>query len=219
MSLQTTLLTPALYHYLLEMSLREEPELKNLREATVQHFPTSRMQTAPEQAQLISLLIKLMGAHRAIDVGTFTGHSALTMALALPEDGEVITCERDPKVAAFASNYFKTTRVGSKINLQLGAALDTLRKLVDQGYVADFIFIDADKPNMALYYETALSLVARGGLIAIDNVLWDGDVIDSKIQDASTQSIRNFNQALRDDKRVDISLVPIGDGLFLARKK
>ncbi len=221
MSVQTTLLTPDLYQYFLEVSLREPPLLHSLREETQAQFATYRMQSSPEQAQFSSLLIKLMGATQAIDIGTFTGYSALAMALALPDSGQVITCEVDERPVALARSYWEKAGVTDKIKLHLAPASDTLKTLLKKGLQGhfDFVFIDADKINLDIYYEYSLELIRQGGLIAIDNVLWRGKVIDESDDRESTKKIRILNKKIHRDDRVDLSLIPIGDGLTLVRKK
>lgn len=219
MSVSTTFLTPELHQYLLQVSLREPPLLAELREETMRSFSTYNMQTAPEQAQLLALLIKLRGACHVIDIGTFTGYSALSMAMALPTEGKVITCDVDEKATTFAKLYWKKAGLDNKIDLRLAPAKETLSALIHLYQNHELIYIDADKINLDLYYEQALKLLSPSGLVAIDNVLWDGRVIDESHQNESTQAIRTFNQKIHKDERVDISLIPIGDGLTLARKK
>ena len=212
-------LAPDIYHYVLNMSLREHPVLKELRTATAT-LPAGQMMTGPDQAQFLALLVKLMAARYTLDIGTFTGHSALSVALALPQDGRVITCDIDKKCTAIAKVFWKKAAVSDKIILKLAPALATLDELLNAGYKNhfDFVFIDADKQNNDAYYEKSLPLVRTGGLIAIDNVLWYGRVIHDDNQEKSTNAIRVFNQKLFADTRVEISMLPIGDGLTLARK-
>jgi predicted O-methyltransferase YrrM len=220
MSNKTIGLESQLYDYLLSVSLREPEVLQQLRQETANH-PHANMQIAPEQGQLMALLVQLLGAKKAIEIGTFTGYSALAVALALPPDGELIACDVSQEFAAIARRYWQKAGVDSKINLRLAPALQTLDLLLASGAENsfDFAFIDADKENYYRYYEHCLQLVRVGGLIAIDNVLWDGKVADNNIQDSSTLSIREFNQKLLYDERVTISLVPIADGLTLALKR
>jgi len=178
------------------------------------------MVSSPEQAQFIQLLIQLMGAKKTLEVGTFTGYSALAVALALPEDGQLITCDIDAQVTTIAQEYWQRAGVGNKIKLHLAPALDTLDQLLVNGEAGsfDFVFIDGDKKNYPNYYEKALQLLRTGGLVAIDNVLWSGKVADQDINDDSTCTIRQLNAAIKDDQRVSISMLPLGDGLTLARK-
>jgi O-methyltransferase len=179
-------------------------------------MPRSTMQIAPEQGQFLQLLLRLTGATRCVEIGTFTGYSALAMALALPPGGRIVCCDLSEEWTSVARKYWARASVQKKIQLKLGPALETLKKL--QGPF-DFAFIDADKANYQNYYERCLKLVRRGGLIAIDNTLWYGRVIDRRDRSADTRAIRAFNRRLRRDRRVDIALVPIGDGLTLALKR
>lgn len=219
MSAQTLNLTPALYDYLLKVSLRESPVLKELRDET-HKLPGFNMQIAPEQGQFMALLVKLLQAKKTLDIGTFTGYSALVVALALPPSGEVHTCDIDDRMTHIAQQFWHKAKVDHKIQLHLGSASDTLQQFIDQGQQGtfDFIFIDADKNNYQDYYEKGLQLLRTGGLIAIDNVLWDGAVVDPTINDKQTQSIRALNEKIFHDKRITLSLLPIADGLTLAQK-
>ena len=219
MSVLTTFLTPELHQYLLQVSLREVPLLAELRKETMCSFSSYNMQTAPEQAQFLALLIKLNGVRHVIDIGTFTGYSALSMAMALPMNGKVITCDIDEEATIFAKQYWKKAGLDNKIDLRLAPAKETFSALIRLHQKCELIYIDADKINLYLYYEQALKLLPPSGLMAIDNVLWGGRVIDKSNHDESTQAIRTFNQKIHEDERVDISLIPIGDGLTLARKK
>ena len=220
MSVRTLGLDPKLYDYLLAVSVREPPVLSALREETAQ-LPNAGMQISREQGQFMRLLIELLGAQRALEVGVFTGYSSLCVAQALPEDGELVACDVSAEYTAIARRYWQQAGVEGRIRLELGPALDTLDRLISAGAEGsfDFAFIDADKPNYLGYYERALTLLRRGGLIAIDNVLWGGSVADPQDQQPSTLAIRALNARLADDPRVSTSLVPIGDGLFLARKR
>ncbi len=220
MTRQTLALTEPLYEYLLAHSLREPAILQQLRAETAQHLQ-ARMQIAPEQGQFMALLVQLMGATRTLEVGTFTGYSALAIALALPEAGEVVTCDINANDTAIAQRYWQQAGVAHRIKLHLAPALETLNSLLAQGQAEtfDFAFIDADKGNYLNYFELALKLVRPGGLIAVDNTLWSGRVADPNEQSNTTNSIRNFNAALHQDTRVTLSLVPIGDGVTLARKR
>lgn len=213
-------MTPPLYDYMLNVSLREHPVLHALREDTAS-MALAAMQVAPEQAQFMQWLIKLIRAQRVLEVGTFTGYSALAMALALPDDGELITCDINKEWTAKAPTFWQQAQQDKKISLRLAPALDTLNTLLQEGYRQrfDFIFIDADKTNYLNYYELALQLVSPNGLIAIDNIFWDGKVIDSQVNDGQTREIRRLNDFLKQDQRVDISLLPIADGLFLVKPR
>jgi caffeoyl-CoA O-methyltransferase len=205
---------------MLEVSLRESAVLKQLREETARD-PMARMQIAPEQGQLIALLVRLMEVRRALEVGVFTGYSALSVALALPPDGYLLACDLSEQWTATARRYWRRAGVENKIDLRLAPALETLDKLLEQGAEGsfDFAFIDADKVNYQAYLERSLALVRPNGVIAVDNTLWNGSVIVPEDESADTVAIRAFNRQLQADDRVDISLVPIGDGLTLARKR
>ncbi|WP_455211624.1 class I SAM-dependent methyltransferase [Kaarinaea lacus] len=220
MSKKTLNLNDTLYTYLLDTSLRDNPVQNALREET-DKLEWARMQISPDQGQFLGLLVKLVNARRAIEVGTFTGYSALVVAQALPEDGVVVACDISEKWTNIGKRYWQQAGVAHKIDLRLAPAAETLSYLVDDGQSGsyDFAFIDADKENQLHYYELCIQLIRPGGLIAIDNVLWGGDVANPANQKAETVAIREFNQFVHRDGRVDISMVPIGDGLTLARKK
>jgi len=215
MTAKTLQMSEALHAYLLANSLRETPVQRALRAAT-SRMPRATMQIAPEQGQFLQLLLKLTGALRCVEIGTFTGYSALAMALALPPGGRIVCCDLSEEWTSVARKYWARASVSKKIQLRLGPALETLNKLKGP---FDFAFIDADKANYQNYYERCLKLVRRGGLIAIDNTLWYGRVIDRRDQSADTRAIRAFNRRLRRDRRVELALVPIGDGLTLALKR
>lgn len=219
MSNRTISVNDQLYEYLLQVSLREPPILKHLREETAKH-PKHSMQISPEQGQFMRLLVRLLGAHRCLEVGVFTGYSSLSVALALPEDGHITACDVSAEYTAVAQRYWKEAGVERKIELRLAPALDTLETLLDHGEDGryDFAFIDADKSNYLNYYERVIKLLRPGGVVAVDNVLWGGAVIDKKDKSEDTQAIRKFNEALHADQRVELSMLPIGDGLTLARK-
>lgn len=209
-----------LHSYLLTHSVREADTLKELREVTAQH-PMAQMQIAPEQGQFMALLVQLMGAKKTLEVGVFTGYSALVVALAMPDEGRIVACDVSEEYTAIAREFWQKAGVDHKIDLRIGPAIATLDQLIASGEAEtfDFAFIDADKSSYAQYYEQALQLVRPGGLIAIDNVLWSGRVADPDTQDNRTNAIRAFNQRLYEDSRVTLSLVPIADGLTLALKK
>ncbi|MBW4468953.1 MAG: class I SAM-dependent methyltransferase [Stenomitos rutilans HA7619-LM2] len=219
MSSQSINLDDRLYNYFHSVSLREPEILTQLRQETAQHS-MSRMQISPEQGQFMALLVQLMGAKKTLEVGVFTGYSSLVVALALPTDGKVVACDVSEEYTAIARRYWQQAGVADKIDLHIAPALETLDALLaaEQAGTFDFAFIDADKGNYEGYYERSLQLVRSGGLVAIDNVLWYGQVADPTVQDNSTNSIRAFNQKLHQDERVSLSMVPIGDGLTLARK-
>lgn len=220
MSNQTLGLAPALYDYLLAASLRESPILAELRRVTASH-PMAQMQIAPEQGQFMALLVRLLQAKRTLEVGVFTGYSALAVALALPEEGRVVACDVSEDDTTIARSFWEKAGVAHKIDLRIAPATETLDRLLQDGAAEsfDFAFIDADKSSYLTYYEQVLRLVRPGGLIAIDNVLWSGRVADPTVQDNRTEKIRAFNAHLLADDRVDISLVPIADGLTLALKR
>ena len=219
MSRTHTPITDELADYIRQVTLREPEVLRRQREATGLH-PQASMQTAPEQGQFLHLLARLAGAKKTLEVGVFLGYSSTWVALALPEGGKIIACDHSEEYTAQARQLWRAAGVEDKIELRLGGALATLDALIaeGQGGTFDFAFIDADKSNYANYYERALVLVRPGGPIAIDNVLWDGKVIDASKTDADTEAIRAFNRKLHADERVSLSLVPLGDGLTLACK-
>jgi predicted O-methyltransferase YrrM len=220
MSTRSIGLDDRLYDYLLGVSLRELPLLRRLREET-QALPQASMQISPEQGQFMALLVKLVGARRILEIGTFTGYSALCMAQALPLDGRLVACDVSLEWTQVALRYWAEAGVAGRIELRLAPALQTMRSLLDAGQALSFdlAFIDADKGNYAAYYEAALALLRAGGLIVVDNTLWYGRVADPAADDADTLAIRAFNERLREDLRVDLSLLPVGDGLTLARKR
>lgn len=216
MTERTIQLTPDLHAYLLKVSLREQEILRRLRRETAEG-PGTAMQIGPEQGQFMQLLAELTEARRYLEVGTFTGYSALAMALAMPEDAELVCCDVSEEYTAMARRFWEEAGVADRIDLRLAPALETLAALEEEGRRFDLMFVDADKENYADYVEAGLKLVRRGGLIMIDNVLWGGSVIEPDKQDKDTKAIRALNTALQADDRVSLSLVPIGDGLTLAR--
>ncbi len=221
MTNRTVELTESLYDYMLSVSVREPEVLTELRAETAK-LAESGMQIGPEQGQFMSLLVKLIGAKRTLEVGTFTGYSALTVALALPEDGQIIACDVSDEWTSIGRRYWQRAGIAHKIDLRIGPGNETLTKLVadhKQHNSFDFAFIDADKSNYGAYFEHCIKLVRPGGLIAVDNVLWGGAVVDAIDQKEDTVAIRELNAKLHKDERVDVSLVPIGDGLTLARKR
>jgi predicted O-methyltransferase YrrM len=220
MSNRTIQVTPELYEYLLAASSREPDVLRRLRDETAQ-LPNANMQIAPDQGQFMRLLVRLAGARRAIEVGVFTGYSSLSVALALPDDGRLVACDVSEEYTSVARRYWAEAGVAGKIDLRIAPAIETLDGLLAAGEAGtfDFAFIDADKPNYPHYYERCLRLLRPGGLIAVDNVLWSGRVADPSDDDESTVVIRDFNETLRDDDRVDLSMLPVGDGLTLALKR
>jgi len=220
MSRKTLQMTDRLYDYLLDVSLRESTVQKELREATAR-LENANMQISPEQGQFMALLAAAIGARTALEVGVFTGYSALAVAQALPDDGLLVACDVSEEWTGIARTYWDRAGVGRKIDLHLRPALQTLGALVAEGKSGtfDFAFIDADKTNYQAYFEACLILIRPGGLIAIDNVLWGGDVADPNKTDEDTLAIRKLNRVLRNDSRIDLSVVPIGDGVTLARKR
>ena len=220
MSNRTLPLDDRLYDYLLGKSLREPAELAALRAETASH-PRVNMQIAPEQGQFMQMLVRLIGVRRTIEVGVFTGYSSLAVALALPDDGHLLACDISEEYTAIARRHWQRAGVAHKITLVLAPALATLDARLAAGEAGsyDFAFIDADKGGYRAYYERLLSLIRPGGLIAVDNTLWSGAVADPGVRDADTQAIREFNDHLLTDQRVDLSLLPLGDGLTLARRR
>jgi len=213
-------LTDALQDYVDRHSAREHPVLAELRAAT-RGMKHAGMQIGSDQGALMALLVKLIGARRALEIGVFTGYSSLAVALALPADGRLVACDVSEEWTAIARRHWEKAGVAAKIDLRLAPALSTLDTLLRDGGAGtfDFAFIDADKSNYAGYYERCLSLVRAGGLIAVDNTLWSGAVLDPKDRSADTEAIRAFNDALHGDERVDAALLTVGDGLTLARKR
>ncbi len=209
-----------LYDYLLSVSLREPELFARLRRET-EMMPEAVMQISPEQGQFMQMLVKLTGARRTLEIGTFTGYSALAVASVLPEDGRLVACDISARYTDVGRPYWEEAGVAGKIDLRIGPAVESLDALIAGGEAAsfDFAFIDADKSNYANYYERCLELIRPGGLIAVDNVLWEGAVADSSDNSEDTRAIRALNESLKNDQRVDLSLVPIGDGLTLARKR
>ncbi|HVY42086.1 MAG TPA: class I SAM-dependent methyltransferase [Hyphomicrobiaceae bacterium] len=212
-------LSEPLHSWLLQSTLREHAALQRLRAETAA-MEHSSMQIAPEQGQLMGLLVRLINARRTLEIGTFTGYSALAVALAMPEDGRIIACDIDASTTAIAERHWRAAGVAHKIDLRIAPALQTIDGLLAEGAAGSFdmAFIDADKENYAAYYERCLSLVRPNGLILLDNMLWNGWVADDSDHKASTEAIRAITRAIRDDTRVDSVLVPIGDGLTIARK-
>ena len=219
MSNKTLPLNNILYEYILSVSLREPEVLARLRAETLQQ-PMSVMLSAPEQGQFLALLAQLIGARKCLDVGVYTGYSTLWVALALPHDGSVLACDVSEKWTAIARRYWEEAGVVERIDLQLAPALETLDRLLaaDQADSFDFAFIDADKENYPDYYQRTLQLLRPGGLLAIDNTLWSGAVADTSRQDPETCAIRALNELVHADDRVQMSLLPVADGLTLARK-
>ena len=220
MSNRTLSIDDRIYDYLTEVAIDESDLLQQLRKETAQ-LEYSVMQISPEQGQFMSLLIKLMRAKRALEIGTFTGYSSICVASAMADDGELICCDISPQWTGIAEKYWALAKLQHKIKLFLQPAEKTLQTLIDDGNQStfDFIFIDADKQNYIQYYEMALTLLKTGGIIAVDNTLWSGAVADPSNIEPGTRAIRRFNQMIKEDKRVSKSLLPIGDGLTLILKE
>ncbi len=221
MSNRTIQVDDHLYDYILSVSSREPELMRRLRDETAALGAVFRMQISPEQGQLMFLLAQLVGARRTLEVGVFTGYSALSVALALPEDGKVVACDVSEEWTSIGRRYWAEAGVAHKIDLRIAPAMATLDALIAEGQQGsfDFAFIDADKGNYAGYFERALLLLRAGGLIAVDNTLWSGRVADPAENDADTVAIRAFNESLHHDLRISLSLLPIGDGLTLAMKR
>jgi len=220
MSNRSIMLTDSLYEYMTDVSLREPPLLLALREETSE-LTQRAMQISPEQGQFMALLARLTGARRCLEVGVFTGYSSLVTALALPDDGSIVACDVSEEWTAVARRYWREAGVAHKIELRLAPATETLDDLLAQGRAGtfDFAFIDADKTNYLAYYERTLALLRTGGLALVDNTLWSGRVADPEVADADTVALRHFNEVLHRDERVDLSLLPMGDGLTVVRKR
>ena len=219
MSTRSINLDETLYQYYRQHAFRDDDILAELRDKTAL-MPESNMQIAPEQGAFMAMLVSLINARRIVEIGTFTGYSALCMARALPADGRLIAMDTSAEWTAVARQFWQRAGVDDKVDLMLGSALDSLQSLLDQGQQQsiDLIFIDADKESYISYLELGLQLLRRNGVLLFDNVLWDGHVADSAHQEASTVAIRQLNDHLLTDSRVDIVMLPISDGLTMARK-
>lgn len=217
---RTLILAPEVYEYALDCSTREPDVLARLRAATAP-LEGSAMQIGPDQAQLLAFLVKLVGAKRCIEIGTYTGYSALAMTLALPADGVMITCDVNEESTSVGRPFWREAGVESRIDLRLGPALETLDGLLEAGQEESFdlAFIDADKPSYLAYYEKLLRLIRTGGMIAVDNTLAlaGGPIIDQDTPQA--KAMREFNEFVRRDERVDLALLTVGEGLTLLRKR
>jgi predicted O-methyltransferase YrrM len=213
-------ITDEIHRYLIEHSVREPEVLARLRAATAS-LPLAQMQIGPEQGQLMALLARLMGAKRCIEIGVFTGYSSLAVALALPPDGRILACDVSEEWTAIARRFWREAGVEHKIELKLQPATRTLEELLAAGEAGryDFAFVDADKPAYDTYYEQLLKLLRPGGLIALDNTLWSGAVANPDASEPNTVALRALNDKLHRDERVDLTLLPVGDGLTLARKR
>ena len=219
MSSRTLRMNDAIDAYLRRVSVRDTDVQRRLREETAA-LVQAGMQICPEQGQLMRMLAGLVSARRAIEIGVFTGYSALCVALALPEDGELVACDVNEEWTSIARRYWSEAGVASKIRLHLAPALETLDALIGEGRGGEFdmAFIDADKISYDLYYERCLELLRPGGLVLVDNVLWSGKVADENDGSADTVALRAFNAKLGDDSRIDLCMLPVGDGLTIARK-
>jgi len=220
MSTRTIPLDDRLYDYLLRVSLRETDLMRRLREETAK-MPGAGMQVSPEQAQFMAFLVEAIGARTALEIGVFTGYSSLAVAQALPDDGRLVACDVNDDWTRIARKFWREAKLEQRIELRLGNGVDTLDALSREGRdeTFDFAFVDADKENYVAYYERCLRLVRRGGIIAFDNVLWSGRVADPSDKSASTAALRDLNERISQDARVSLTLLPIGDGLTLTRKR
>lgn len=220
MSNRTLVLDDRLYQYLLKHSLRENAILRELRELTLKH-EMARMQIAPEQGQFMALLVELLGAKKIVEIGTFTGYSALCMAQAMGADGKLLCCDLSEEWTAIGLPFWQRAGISDRIDLRIAPALETLDALIRSEDAGDFdmAFIDADKTNYSNYYERCLELLRPGGLVMFDNTLWGGSIADPADRDEDTEALRELNVKLHQDERISICLVPIGDGLTLARKR
>jgi predicted O-methyltransferase YrrM len=219
MTAKSTFIDPAVQNYIIATVVREDPVLRDLREET-SRLPQARMAIGPEQGQFMRLLARTIAARRYLEIGVFTGYSSLSMALALPEDGHVLACDVSETYTAVARRYWEAAGVARKIDLRIAPALETLARLRAENTAPfDMAFIDADKANVDRYYEACLEWVRPGGLILVDNVIWDGAVVDAAMQDADTKALRALNLKAGRDARVDVALLPLCDGLLIARKR
>jgi len=219
MSSSNAFIDPGLYEYILSTTLRDDPLLSDLRRETAR-MSEGGMQISADQGQFMAMLVKLIGASRAIEVGVFTGYSSLSVARALPDDGRLVACDVSVEYTDIARRYWERAGVAGKIDLRIGPAVDTLDGLISGGETGtfDFAFIDADKGNYPRYYDRCLQLLRSGGLVLVDNALWGGRVADPERTDDTTAVIRELNGEAARDTRVEVSLLPIGDGILLARK-
>ncbi|MBX7131770.1 MAG: class I SAM-dependent methyltransferase [Fimbriimonadaceae bacterium] len=216
---KSSLIPSNLYAYLIDHWLREDSILERLRDETAS-MPNAGMQISPEQGQFMTMLVRLMGVRRYLEVGVFTGYSSLGVTLAMGPEGRTVACDVSEEFTAVARRYWADAGIAGQIELHLAPGMDTLSSLITSGSEPfDFMFIDADKANYHHYYEAGLRLVRPGGLIAIDNVFWGGKIADEAVQDEDTLAIRSLNAKLATDERIDLAIVPIGDGLTLARRR
>ena len=219
MSNTTIQIDDKIYKYLLSVSLKEHKALKKLREVTLS-MPGSRMQIAPDQGQFMGMIVKMIGAKKLLEIGTYSGYSSMVCAMAM-KSGQIITLDNDPIATEVAKRFWKEGEVDHLIDLRLGQALDSLNQLIEEKHSSsfDFIFIDADKANYQNYYELCLELLTPNGIIIFDNVLWSGAVADMDDKSKNTITLRDLNEILFNDQRIDLSMIPVGDGLTIVRKK
>lgn len=219
MTRTTITMTEPLYQYYLDNSLQEDPILTALRQETAK-MSAAKMQIAPEEGQFLAFIVDLLGAKKTLDIGVFTGYSSLVVAMALPDEGKVIACDINNEWTKVAKKYWQLANQEKKIELRIAPALETLESLIknNESNTFDFVFIDADKKNYSGYYDYALQLLKPGGVIAVDNVLWGGAVIDPNDNDENTLAIREFNTKIYQDSRIKMTMLPIADGLSLIRK-
>jgi caffeoyl-CoA O-methyltransferase len=220
MSARTLGLSDALWQYLVDVTVREPEVLSDLRRETAE-LPNGGMQISPEQGRLLAFLVELMSAVRCLEVGVFTGYSSLCVAMALPAHGRIVACDQSHEWTQVARRYWERAGVADKVELRLGPGLATLAALIAEGATAsfDFAFVDADKENAEAYYEHAFTLLRPGGVFAFDNALWGGSVADPADQRDSTRAVRAVNARVCSDPRVSATLIPVGDGLLVARKR
>lgn len=219
MSKEPLQITGQLYDYILKFGFRDDALLQELRAETAK-LPASQMQISPEQGQFMALLVQLTGARRALEIGTFTGYSSLSVARALPADGRLTCCDVSKEYTDVARRYWAKAGIDGKIDLRLGPAVETLKEIAKtEAGKFDLAFIDADKTNYRNYYEAVLTLLRPGGAVLIDNVLWGGDVANPKDKEIETVTLRDLNSFIATDARVDFVLLPIADGLTIARKR
>ena len=220
MSSRNVYIDDKIYDYILDNSLRDMPILEKLREETIK-MPNGRMQVSSDQGQFMALLVRMLEVKKIVEVGTFTGYSSLVMALALPENGQIVACDISEEYTEVAQHFWHEAGVVDKIDLRLGLAVEILTEILSNGEAStfDMAFIDADKRNYKVYYEKCLELLRPGGLILIDNVLWYGKPARLEETDIDTTAIRNFNKNIFKDERVEMSMITVGDGLTLALKR
>jgi predicted O-methyltransferase YrrM len=219
MTAKSAFVDPRIQEYIISTLVDEPPILEKLRNETAR-LPQARMAIGPEQGQLMRLLAHIIGARRYLEIGVFTGYSSLAMALAMPDDGRIVACDINEEFTSVARRYWAEAGVAQKIELHIGPAIETLEQLASENALPfDMAFIDADKRNVNEYYELSLKLLRPGGLLLVDNVLWDGAVLDAATRDEDTIALRRLNAEAARDRRVEVALVPVCDGLLIARKR